>query len=95
MVRQRGPPSQGWKTFLCNHVPHIGAIDLFVVPTAGFKLLYGLVIIRLQRRDLVWINVTGNPTADWIARQITEAFPWEQAPQYLIRDRDASYGHAP
>ena len=94
MVRRRGPPSQGWKTFLRNHVPHTGAIDLFVVPTAGFKLLYGLVIIRLQRRHLVWINVTTNPTADWIARQITEAFPWEQAPQYLIRDRDASYGHA-
>jgi transposase InsO family protein len=94
MVRRRGPPSQGWKTFLRNHVSHVGAIDLFVVPTAGFKLLYGLVIIRLQRRHLVWINVTTNPTADWIARQITEAFPWEQAPQYLIRDRDASYGHA-
>jgi transposase InsO family protein len=94
MVRRRGPPSQGWKTFLRNHVPLIGAIDMFVVPTAGFKLLYGLVIIRLQRRHLVWINVTANPTADWIARQITEAFPWEQAPQYLIRDRDASYGHA-
>ena len=94
MVRRRGPPSQGWKTFLCNHVPHIGAIDLFVVPTAGFKLLYGLVIIRLRRRHLVWINVTANPTADWIARQITEAFAWEQAPRYLIRDRDASYGHA-
>jgi hypothetical protein len=75
MVRRRGPPSQGWKTFLRNHVPHIGAIDLFVVPTAGFKLLYGLVIIRLQRRHLVWINVTANPTADWIARQITEALP--------------------
>ena len=94
MVRRRGPPSQGWKTFLRNHVPDIGAIDLFVVPTVGFKLLYGLVIIRLQRRHLVWINVTANPTADWIARQITEAFPWEQAPRYLIRDRDASYGHA-
>jgi transposase InsO family protein len=94
MVRRRGPPSQGWKTFLRNHVPHIGAMDLFVVPTAGFKLLYGLVIIRLQRRHLVWINVTANPTADWIARQITEAFPWDHAPRYLIRDRDASYGHA-
>jgi transposase InsO family protein len=93
MVRRRGPPSQGWKTFLRNHVPHIGAIDLFVVPTAGFKLLYGLVIIRLHRRPLVWVNVTTNPTADWIARQITEAFPWEQAPRYLIRDRDAAYGH--
>src|SRR5215813_8881893 len=89
MVRRRGPPSQGWKTFLRNHVRHIGAIDLFVVPTVGLKLLYGLVIIRLQRRHLVWINLT----TDWIARQITEAFPWEQAPRYLVRDRDASYGH--
>lgn len=94
MVRRRGPPSQGWKTFLRNHAPHIGAIDMFVVPTAGFKLLYGLVVIRLRRRHLVWINVTTNPTADWIARQITEAFPWDEAPRYLIRDRDASYGHA-
>jgi transposase InsO family protein len=66
---------------------------MFVVPTIGFRLLYGLVIIRLERRHLVWINVTANPTADWIARQVTEAFPWDQAPQYLIRDRDASYGY--
>jgi transposase InsO family protein len=94
MVRRRGLPSQGWKTFLNNHAPDIGAIDLFVVPTIGFRLLYGLAIIRLERRHLLWINVTANPTADWIARQITEAFPWDQAPQYLIRDRDASYGHA-
>jgi transposase InsO family protein len=94
MVRRRGPPSPGWKTFLRNHAPHITAIDMFVVPTIGFKLLYGLVIILLQRRNLVWINVTATPTAEWIARQITEAFPWDQAPRYLIRDRDASYGHA-
>ena len=94
MKRRRGPPSQGWKTFFRNHFPDIGAIDMFVVPTIGFKLLYGLVIITLQRRRLIWINVTANPTADWIARQITEAFPWEQTPRYLIRDRDASYGHA-
>jgi transposase InsO family protein len=93
MVRRRGPPSQGWKTFLSNHTPHIAAFDMFVVPTIGFRLLYGLVIIRLERRHLVWINVTANPTAEWIARQITEAFPWDQAPQYLIRDRDASYGY--
>jgi transposase InsO family protein len=93
-VRRRRPPSQGWKTFLRNHAPDIGAIDLFVVPTVGFRLLYGLVIITLQRRHLVWTNATANPTADWIARQITEAFPWEQAPRYLIRDRDASYGYA-
>jgi transposase InsO family protein len=94
MERRQGPPSQGWKTFLRNHAPHITAIDMFVVPTIGFKLLYALVIIQLQRRHLVWINVTANPTAEWIARQITEAFPWDQAPRYLIRDRDASYGHA-
>jgi transposase InsO family protein len=94
MVRRRGPPSQGWKTFLRNHAPHVGAVDLFVVPTVGFKLLYGLVIVRLHRRYLIWINVTTNPTADWIARQITEAFPWDEAPRYLVRDRDASYGHA-
>jgi hypothetical protein len=75
MDRRRRLPSQGWRTFLRNHAPHIGAIDMFVVPTAGFKLLYGLVIIRLQRCHLVWVNVTTNPTADWIARQITRPFP--------------------
>jgi transposase InsO family protein len=94
MVRRRGPPSQSWKTFLLNHAPHITAIDMFVVPTIGFRLLYGLAIIRLERRHLVWINATANPTADWIARQLTEAFPWDQAPRYLIRDRDASYSFA-
>src|SRR5260370_24683651 len=67
-------------------------MDLFVVPTIGFKLLYGFVIVRIDRRDLVWINVTTNPTAEWIARQITEAFPWDGAPGYMIRDRDRIYG---
>ena len=94
MERRRRPPSQGWKTFLRNHAPHIAAIDLFVVPTIGFKLLYGLAILRLDRRHLVWTNVTANPTAEWIARQITEAFPWDQTPRYLIRDRDCAYGSA-
>ena len=92
MVKRRGPPSQGWRTFLRNHAPDIAAMDLFVVPTIGFNLLYAIVIVRLDRRDLVWINVTTNPTAEWIARQITEAFPWDDAPQYLIRDRDRIYG---
>ena len=69
-------------------------MDLFVVPTIGFDLLYVLVIVRLARRDLVWINVTTYPTAEWIARQITEAFPWNAAPRYLIRDRDCVYGAA-
>src|SRR5690348_10392911 len=73
MERRRGPPSQGWKTFLRNHALHVAAVDLFVVPTIGFKLLYGLVILRLGRRTLVWTNVTANPTAEWIARQIIEA----------------------
>ena len=92
MVKRRGPPSQGWRTFLRNHAPEIAAMDLFVVPTIGFDLLYAFIIIRLDRRDLVWINVTTNPTAEWIARQITEAFPWNEAPRYLIRDRDRIYG---
>jgi hypothetical protein len=92
MVKHRGPPSQGWRTFLRNHAPDIAAMDLFVVPTIGFKLLYGFVIVRLERRDLVWINVTANPTAERVARQITEAFPWDMAPRYMIRDRDRIYG---
>ena len=80
MVKRRGPPSQGWRTFLQNHAPDIAAVDLFVVPTIGFGLLYAFVIVRLGRRNLVWINVTTNPTAEWIARQLTETFPWSAAP---------------
>ena len=67
-------------------------MDLFVVPTIGFDLLYAFIIVRLDRRDLVWINVTANPTAEWVARQITQAFPWDEAPHCLIRDRDRIYG---
>src|SRR6201985_3342862 len=92
MVKRRGPPSQGWRTFLCNHAPEIAAMDLFVVPTIGFDLLYAFVIVRLDRRDPVWINATATPTAEWVARQITEAFPWNEAPRYMIRDRDRIYG---
>jgi transposase InsO family protein len=92
MVKRRGPPSQGWRTFLRNHTPEAAAMDLFVVPTIGFKLLCAFVILRLDRRDLVWINVTTNPTAEWVARQITEAFPWDMAPRYMIRDRDRIHG---
>jgi len=92
MVKRCGPPSQGWRTFLRNHAPDIAAIDLFVVPTIGFDLLYALVIVRLDRRQLVWINVTQHPTAEWIARQLTEAFPGDEAPRYLMRDRDRIYG---
>jgi transposase InsO family protein len=92
MVKRRGPPSQGWRTFLRNHAPGIAAMDLFVVPTIGFKLLYAFVILRLDRRNLVWISVTPHPTADWVARQITEAFPWDEAPRHMIWDRDCIYG---
>jgi transposase InsO family protein len=94
MVKKCGPPSQGWCTFLRNHAPDIAAMDLFVTPTIGFDVLYTFIIVRLARRSLVWINVTPHPTADWIARQITEAFPWNEAPRYLIRDRDQVYGVA-
>jgi hypothetical protein len=92
MVKRYGPPSQGWRTFVRNHAPDIAAMDLFIVPTIGFNLLYAFVIVRLDRRDLVWINITQNPTAEWIARQLTEAFPWNEAPRYLIRDRDCIHG---
>ena len=92
MVKRRGPPSQGWRTFLRNHAPGIAAMDLFVVPTIGFDLLYAFVIVRLDRRELAWISVTTNPTAEWVARQITEAFPWDEAPRHLIRDQDRIYG---
>src|SRR5207237_6569211 len=94
MVKRCGPPSQGWRTFMRNNAPDIAAMDLFVTPTIGFNVLYTFIIVRLARRDLVWINVTPHPTADWIARQITEAFPWNEAPRYLIRDRDQVYGAA-
>jgi transposase InsO family protein len=92
MVKRRGPPSQGWRTFLRNHVPDIAATDLFVVPTIGFDLLYTYIIVRLDRREPVWISVTTHPTAEWVVRQITEAFPWNEAPHYMIRDRDRIYG---
>ncbi len=92
MAKRSRPPSQGWRTFLRNHAPNIAAMDLFVVPTISFGLLYALVIVRLDRRQLVWVNVTANPTAEWIARQITEAFLWEEPPEYLVRDRDRIFG---
>ncbi len=92
MARRRGPPSQGWKTFLRNHADGIAAMDLFVVPTISFRLLYGLLIIGHGRRQVLWFGVTAHPTAEWIANQLTAAYGWEQAPRYLIRDRDGAYG---
>jgi transposase InsO family protein len=92
MARRRAPPSQGWKTFLRNHADGIAAMDLFVVPTISFRLLYGLLIMGHGRRQILWFGVTTHPTAEWIANQLTEACGWEQTPRYLIRDRDGAYG---
>ena len=92
MARRRRPPSQGWRTFLRNHADGIVAMDLFVVPTISFQLLYGLLILRHDRRRVLWMGVTAHPTAEWIARQLTEACGGHQAPTYLLRDRDQVYG---
>jgi hypothetical protein len=93
-TRRQELPSRGWKTFLRNHAAGIASIDLFVVRTISFKLLYGLVILLHARRRLVNISVTNNPTAEWIAGQVTDAFPWDEAPRHLIRDRDGALGVA-
>src|SRR5262245_37976505 len=93
-VKKGDPSGQSWGTFLRNHMPHIAAMDLFVVPTISFTLLNVLVIVRLARRELVWINVTAHPTAEWIAQRLTEAYPWNEVPRYLIRYRDGIYGAA-
>ena len=92
MARRRAPPSQGWKTFLRNHADGIAAMDLFVVPTISFRLLYGLLIMGHGRRQILWFGVTAHPTAEWIANQLTRACGWKQIPRYLIRDRDGAYG---
>ena len=92
MARRRRPPSQGWKTFLRNHADGIASMDLFVVPTISFRLLYGFLILRHGRREIVWLGVTAHPTAEWIARQLTEAYGWQRTPRYVIRDRDCVYG---
>jgi transposase InsO family protein len=92
MARTKRPPSQGWKTFLVNHADGIASMDLFVVPTISFRLLYGFLILLHARRELLWLGVTAHPTAEWIAQQITEAFGWRNAPRYVVRDRDRVYG---
>src|ERR1700759_529384 len=92
MARRRAPPSQGWKTFLRNHAEGIAAMDPFVVPTISFRLLYGLLIVDHDRRQILWLGVTAHPTAERIANQLTEACGWNQIPRYLIRDRDRVYG---
>jgi putative transposase len=91
MARRRRPPSQTWRTFLANHVHQIVAADFFVVPTATCRLLFVLVILGHDRRRVVHTAVTSHPTAAWTAQQFREAFPWDQAPRYLIRDRDHAF----
>jgi transposase InsO family protein len=92
MARGRRPPSQGWRTFLRNHADGIASMDLFVVPTISFGLLYGFVILQHRRREILWLGVTAHPTAEWLARQVTEACGWENTPRYILRDRDGIYG---
>jgi transposase InsO family protein len=93
MARPSKPPSQSWKTFLKNHAEAIAAIDMCVVPTLTFDLLFAFLVLGHGRRQLLWFEVTRHPTAEWLARQITEAFPWASAPAYLVRDNDRAYGH--
>ena len=93
MVRRRKPPSQSWKTFLRNHAGAIAAIDMCVIPTITFERLFAFLVLGHGRRQLLWVEVTSHPTAEWLARQITEAFPWVVAPAYLLRDNDGAYGH--
>src|SRR6202158_917919 len=90
-VRRRGMPSQSWRCFLRNHAQGIAAIDMFVVASASFRLLYVMIILAHDRRRIIHTAVTEHPTAPWLSRQVTEAFPWDTAPRYLLRDRDASY----
>ena len=92
MARRGQPPSQGWKTFLRNYADGIASMDLFVVPTISFRLLYVFLILQHSRRELVWLGVTARPSAHWIARQLTEAYGWQQPPRYIVRDRDCVYG---
>jgi putative transposase len=91
MARPTTPSSQSWRTFLTNHLQQIAAADFFVVPTATCRLLFVLVILAHERRRIVHVAVTDCPTAAWTAQQLREAFPWNEAPRYLVRDRDSAF----
>jgi putative transposase len=93
-VRPCKPPSPTWKTFLKNHVQDVVALDFFVVPTLTHKVLFVLLILAHERRRVVHFNVTEHPTAQWTAQQVVDAFPWDEGPRYLLRDRDHIYGAA-
>ena len=90
-VHRRQPPSQTWRTFLANHRAQLVAADCFVVPTATCRLLFVLVILAHERRRIVHVAVTAHPTAAWTAQQLREAFPWDEAPRYLLHDRDHAF----
>ncbi len=92
LVRRRTPPSQTWRTFLDNHIGSLVSVDFFTVPTVLFKVLFVFVVLAHHRRRVVHVNVTDAPTARWTAQQLVEAFPWDTAPRYVLRDRDAIYG---
>jgi putative transposase len=92
ILKRRTPPSQTWRTFLTNHVRDLVSIDFFTVPTAGWRVLFVLVVVAHQRRRVLHFNVTEHPTAAWAAQQIVETFPEDSAPSYLLRDRDTVYG---
>jgi len=92
MPRRRKPPSQTWRSFLDNHVDTLVSVDFFTVPTVLFDVLYVFVVLAHHRRQIVHVNVTANPSAQWTAQQITNAFPWDTAPWYMLRDRDGIYG---
>ena len=92
MTKRRGRPTQNWKTFLDNHLGEIAAIDFLTVPTITFKTIYVFLVLSLDRRRVIHFNVTTHPTAEWTARQLIQAFPFDSAPKYLIRDRDGIYG---
>jgi putative transposase len=86
------PPSQTWRTFLTNHLAQTAAIDFFTVPTATFRVLFVFVVLSHERRRVVHFGVTEHPTQEWTIQQMREAFPWDEAPRYVLRDRDAIYG---
>jgi putative transposase len=94
MARRAGWPSPTWRGFLRNHMDGIAAVDMFVIATATFRLLYVMVVLHHARRRILHFDVTDHPSQDWLSRQVTEAFPWDTAPRYLLRDRDGSYGQS-
>src|SRR5205809_5353924 len=93
--RRSDPPSHSWRTFLTNHVSQLASIDFFAVPTATFRVLFVFVVLSHDRRRIIHVNVTAHPTAVWTRQELREAWPWETAPRFVIRDRDAIYGSDP